>query len=422
MRSGIASVFAAALAAGCGSSALPVDAGQAVEAGPTVAEVGPTVSPDGGADVAMAPPDTGVADTPVAVIPDAAADLPGPVPPPDAQAIDLGQPTRNDAPFTGVVRDLDLLFVIDNSPSMEQEQANLRRNFPALMNALKELPGGLPNLHVGVVSTDLGAGTGVGTGACSRPGGDRGILQTKPACGLAGEARFIMSHNNGTMNNFNGDISTVFSCMADLGIRGCGYEHQLQAARVALYEAITPENMGFLRRDALLGIIVISDEDDCSGETNTDFYSDVSTYPGTTGSFRCAHTGHVCNGATPPMTEFAAPLASCQASEAGRLIKVSEMVDSIRALKARPDQQIVVAGIFGWPLDGQMGTYRYVREREGLDLAPACDSATQGVAYPGLRLKKFVESFGASGSFFSVCDYDFTPALRKIGEKLAGRL
>jgi hypothetical protein len=51
---------------------------------------------------------------------------------------------------------LDLLFMIDDSGSMDDDQANLGRNFPRLMDELRNLPLGLPDLHVGVVSSDLG--------------------------------------------------------------------------------------------------------------------------------------------------------------------------------------------------------------------------------------------------------------------------
>src|SRR4051812_43904309 len=53
-------------------------------------------------------------------------------------------------------RDLDLLFVVDDSPSMLDKQMNLVTNFPNFINTLNALPGGLPNLHLGVVSTDMG--------------------------------------------------------------------------------------------------------------------------------------------------------------------------------------------------------------------------------------------------------------------------
>ena len=67
--------------------------------------------------------------------------------------------------------------------------------------------------------------------------------------GLMNNAVFLSSLNNGTTNNFAGTLESTFSCMAALGSAGCGYEHQLQATRVALYESITPENKGFLRQD-----------------------------------------------------------------------------------------------------------------------------------------------------------------------------
>lgn len=340
------------------------------------------------------------------------------------QAPDPLPEQQNDQYFDlNPVRDVDILFMIDNSPSMAEEQSNVRSNFKTFIDKLDGITGGRPNVNIGVISSDLGAGRGVGTGACSRQGGDRGIFQIGNMCGLAGMERFLTSYDSGTRNNFNGQILQTFSCMADLGVRGCGYEHQLQAARVALYEAITPENTGFLRKDAYLALILITDEDDCSAETTSDLFTDEMSFPGTTASYRCAKVGHVCNGAEPPLDEFMAPLASCQAKDGGRLIRVAEIVESIRALKARPDQQILVSGIFGWPTETiNPRPYRYAREREGLDVSPICESQGNGVAYPGLRMKQFVESFGDSGTFFSICQDDFGPAMEKIGEKLAARL
>src|SRR5262245_47620406 len=69
--------------------------------------------------------------------------------------------------------DLDILFVIDDSPSMEDERANLKRNLPVFMNVLKSLPGGLPDVHIGVISTSLGVVGGIGVPGC-QPGGDGG--------------------------------------------------------------------------------------------------------------------------------------------------------------------------------------------------------------------------------------------------------
>src|SRR5262245_48190484 len=60
------------------------------------------------------------------------------------------------SPF--VTRDLDILFMIDTSPGMAPLQAKLVAAVPAFIDALQALPGGLPNLHLAVVSSDMGAG------------------------------------------------------------------------------------------------------------------------------------------------------------------------------------------------------------------------------------------------------------------------
>ena len=322
-------------------------------------------------------------------------------------------------------RDLDILFMIDNSPTMAEEQDKLRRNFPVFMKALQAIPGGLPNVHIGVVTSDLGAGMKpLNNGGCPRVGGDRGVLQNgrQPIdCHLQGGARFISSGQNGTVNNFTGSIDEAFSCIATVGTQGCGYEHQLQSVRVALDAKATPENQGFLRDNAMLAIILITDEDDCSAAPDSDLFTDDQPYLMTTGSFRCAHTGHLCSGMTPPIAPFEAPLESCQANPAGRLVPIQELVASIRALKRLPDQQILVSGIFGWPLQEPGARYQYGLSRAGLDLLPVCQSAT-GEATPGLRLKAFVQSFGPAGVFTSICNDDFSPALQQVVAKMFERM
>src|SRR4029079_9031457 len=55
-----------------------------------------------------------------------------------------------------VNRDVDILFVIDDSPSMLDKQTNLKNNFPNFINVLKTIQGGLPNVHLGVITSDMG--------------------------------------------------------------------------------------------------------------------------------------------------------------------------------------------------------------------------------------------------------------------------
>jgi hypothetical protein len=320
-------------------------------------------------------------------------------------------------------RDVDILFMIDNSPSMAKKQANLKRNFPVFMDELKKIRGGIPNVHLAVVSSDLGAGTvRLTNGGCPTVGGDRGVFHVNPNCGLDPNSTFLSSLSNGTINNFQGDISQAFACIADVGDRGCGYEHQLQATRVALYESITPENKGFLRENALLAIILLTDEDDCSAPMDTTLFVDDASFPGTSASFRCAQVGHLCDGRSPPVAPFQAALQNCSPNPGGPLIKVQDVVDSIKQLKKRPDEQIIVSGIYGWPDNAVGAKYEYVKTADGIEYAPECQTSYGDTATPGLRMKQFVEAFGPQGKSFSVCQDDFSPAMTKIADALAARL
>src|SRR4051812_9567975 len=76
---------------------------------------------------------------------------------------------------------IDLLLVIDDSGSMGAKQRLLAAGFRGLLDGLDRLPTGRPDLHVGVVSSSVGAGP---TGASCAVGGDGGVLQVRPGCGL----------------------------------------------------------------------------------------------------------------------------------------------------------------------------------------------------------------------------------------------
>jgi hypothetical protein len=323
-------------------------------------------------------------------------------------------------------RDVDILFLIDDSPSMTDKQDNLRRNFPTFIRRLEEIPGGLPNVHIGVVTSDLGSGPTRLNDQCY-PGGKRGVLRTGTNCGLDPNSRFITSLNNETQNNFSGKIADVFSCMAAAGDQGCGFEHQLQSIRVALYDVGSGDlhlNKGFLRDDAYLGIIILTDEDDCSAEQTSDLFTDDMTFAGTEPSFRCAQVGHTCNPPN-PIGPFDTLLKNCGPKDGGRLIRVQEMVDSIKKLKARPDQQIVVAAITGLAPDPDTAHYVYGKPpgSNNIDYLPICgEGSPTGKATASLRIQQFVKAFGDNGSLHSICDNDFGPAMDKIGMKLAAKL
>jgi hypothetical protein len=319
------------------------------------------------------------------------------------------------------IRQVDILFLIDNSPSMREEQDRLRANFPQFMAALDEIDGGRPDVHIGVVSSDLGILNGRDN--CGRPGGDRGALIVRNTCGLDPNARFLVSNDRGRQNNFTGDIGQVFSCMAALGAEGCGIEHQLQAVRLALDERLTPENTGFLRKNAYLAIIVLTDEDDCSADAESSLFTQLPA--GVAASLLCATNGHVCRGQSPPLTDFSVPLADCRPADDGKLIRISTLVDAIRGLKDDP-RKILVSGIFGWPTNEVGALYRFGRNfrpapwggSTNLDIDFACTVGSETAATVGLRLNEFVRSFGENGVPLSICQDSFRDSMRLIGDKL----
>jgi hypothetical protein len=316
------------------------------------------------------------------------------------------------------IRKADILFMVDNSISMEQEQDNLARNFPAFIEELRKIEGGLPDLHIGVVTSDVGAGT-LNESGCT-PGGQNGTFQGwDRACGLDSNSRFIVASDGEKVRNYQGDLSNVFACMAKVGTRGCGYEHQLEATRRALTVQAIGENGGFLREDAYLQVVLITDEDDCSAPSNSTLFG--MSFPTEEASFRCARAGHICQGQMPPAANFSAPLSECKPVENGALTNVSDFVSAIRGLKRNPDEQVLVAGIFGWPTSGA-GSYVVGKSKmDRWDYMPGCVS-DNGDATAALRVKQFVDAFGTSGSFQSICSGDFRPILADIGEKLRKRI
>src|SRR5262249_2835532 len=80
----------------------------------------------------------------------------------NARRLEAAQP-QPERTFNGLFqqvinRDIDIVFMVDNSLSMKPLQTKLAANFPSFMNELKMLPGGLPNVHIGVISSSMGAG------------------------------------------------------------------------------------------------------------------------------------------------------------------------------------------------------------------------------------------------------------------------
>jgi hypothetical protein len=333
-------------------------------------------------------------------------------------------------------RNVDILFLIDDSSSMRLSQMNLERNFPVFIRSLEGLPGGLPNLHLAVVSSDVGAGDGSISGCAGE--GKGGIFQYGPrgactATNLAAGATYI-SNIAGTAN-YTGNLEDVFTCIAALGDSGCGFEQQLRAIVRALGADGRPapiENQGFLRPDAYLFIVMLTNEDDCSTPPGSLFFDTnsnltLATPLGPPSNYRCNEFGHLCRGSKPPRraptgnVTDTVTLEDCVPADAnGMLTPVGTLVAQIRALKPDPDHQIVVSAITGPTTPYQV----HWRNPSSLDIEPwpevthSCTAEDTSFADPAVRIGAFVSAFGTNGVNLSICDNSYAPALQIIGERV----
>jgi hypothetical protein len=331
--------------------------------------------------------------------------------------------------------DLDLLFMIDDSASMAPLQHKLIANFPAFMDVLKALP--LPNVHIAVVSSDLGAGRTGALPACTNTGGDQGKFQFAPkdatVCANAHlqAGQTFLSNVNG-MANYTGDISDAFSCIAALGQSGCGLEHQFGSVLRALgadgHGGAPLENTGFLRSNAYLGVILVTNEDDCSAPIGSDLFTDTSKYVsdplGPLTSYRCNYVGHLCDGQPLPKSA-GGPYQSCVSKEDGVLLKVSDVVAGLKGLKADPNK-ILVSALAGPPQPYSVTKTGVPNnddvERSWPEVAHSCTQSDGTYADPGVRIWQFTQAFAGNGVFESICNASFTPALQRIAEELGQKV
>ncbi len=318
-------------------------------------------------------------------------------------------------------RKVDILFVIDNSNSMAQEQASLATNFPKFIDVLSKIEGGLPDVHIGVVSTDTGGTREVN---CTDTGDD-GKLQNSPrvsGCSPPSDA-YIEDFGTTGAKNYTGTLADTFSCIAGLGVAGCGFESPLDSARRALTAG---KNPGFIRDDALLALIFITDEDDCSmiADSRAAFLTASEASLGKRLSFRCFEYGITCADTGGGIREFTAK-DECQSNEGSDfLTPVSEFVDFVSKIKGDPGR-VIVAGIIGDPDPSPAGAgYRAAvrpNPKPGAlndtpQLSPSC-SSNSGEAFPGIRLTQFIESFAESRTT-TICNDDLSDALVDIAELL----
>jgi len=298
-------------------------------------------------------------------------------------------------------RPVDLLFVVDNSGSMQDEQGRLTEAFPGFMSELETALGEAPDVHAMVVDVDAWQFETCGLacepppeclnpdGTCNLFGGPDcapcivamacelepgfscdlepeqcqdvlgagvdnplGTGASNMACDFATGARYMDSM-------IEPDFEAAFACAASVGTASYA---ETEKTMEAMVEALGGEgeaaecNAGFLRDDAVLGIVFVTDESDDPGDSEgnvVDWVSDVVT------------------------------------------------------AKGDDAESVVVLGLFG---DNDMANA----------ICPPFVEDGQEGAEPAPRLRQFVQAWDDRGLAGSVCAEDYEPYFAELADVLAG--
>jgi hypothetical protein len=197
---------------------------------------------------------------------------------------------------------IDILIVLDNSSSMAEEQALLADNIGAFIDVLEDESIDA-DYRLAITTTDAGhpacpsstpergafqltpctsrldefVADGEGgpsdvraracTDICTLDSGDLAISATTTDEDPNPTPRPWIERVGGHSNLPAGvDLADALSCFAPQGVAGCDFEMPLESMYQALLRAKDANDpaYGFLRKDAMLMVLIVTDEDDCS--------------------------------------------------------------------------------------------------------------------------------------------------------------
>lgn len=153
---------------------------------------------------------------------------------------------------------VDVLFVIDDSASMADQQQSLINSFAGFVAAMRDKLAFADSYHVGVITSDAYSGNET---SCRKSGAlvtrTAGLNSSQSTCIPAGGVRYL--------DGASATLEQDFACIGKVGTLGADDE---KVAR-SLLDATNPANSalgtcnaGFLREDSLLVVVIITDEDD----------------------------------------------------------------------------------------------------------------------------------------------------------------
>jgi hypothetical protein len=475
--------------------------------GPTPAE--PTGGPDTAGDATASGDGTADPSTTSDGDPTGGTTSSPPTTAPDPVGTATGDPTDTGDPPGPVVRDeLDLVIVVDNSGSMAEEQKNLAANLPQLIADLRGLVDdrGEPrdlDVHIMVTTTDMdhplcapfhpagytpARGAPVVTpctdrlpdfdGFSGKPVPEACTAHCDPDLAAAPTDPFIAFHgdeHNVVGGGVGDPVAQALACLGPQGIVGCGMEAPLEAMLQSLDPAAA-WNLGprpFLRPDAALALILLTDESDCSVK-NVDFFDPQHKddpffnqfwEPNPDTQAKDQPTSAVCwnGGMTCDDADDDGVFEACVPEDKGVLLELERytqfLVDTLVGEQRKPVVMLVIAGVPPvtahnpeppfQPLDGGVFDLVYrdwlpsdilpndpknpAQKHYEYGIGPGCTNAATGQAVPPGRILEVCRALDVPDDpdtpqseaatrccVESVCDDDFTGAIRCLTGLLTG--
>jgi hypothetical protein len=327
----------------------------------------------------------------------------------------------------------DILFVVDNSGSMAGEQDQLGRSFSSFAQVLQEKFGDV--FHIAIVSTGMESQAcppcdATITKSCINETQENGRFQDRRGhiTWQAGVPVFDFVDDSTCRVVTNSNTSCFYDVaqergIALVGVNGCGYERGLAPLRYALENLKDSYNAGFLRSDATLAVVIISDEEDC-GDVG-DVY-ELTADGGNICYFAAKGVGPEPGNSTyTPM-----PYHPGDPDQRGyKLTPVEEYYDFlVNDVKGGRSWMVKFAAIVGMTdvTDPSTTTIEYTwgtRNRWEIDDActtPGC-TGDYCFAEPGTRYIKLAQLFGIGQNGFldTICQNDFAPTMEALGTFVA---
>lgn len=142
---------------------------------------------------------------------------------------------------------IDILFVVDNSASMDSHQRNLANNVDVFVNEF--LKSSIIDYHIGVISTDMDSDSWAGTPCCGK---------------LIGKPKFV--------ERTTPNVATTLAKLIKIGTDGSGTERAFAPIFDAMGVQSQTWNQNFFRKDAFIAVVFITDAEDQSHESAQDLY------------------------------------------------------------------------------------------------------------------------------------------------------